>query len=43
MQPDPATYDVTDWEGLLIELPTTPPIDHDSWSKLYKLAKELKR
>jgi hypothetical protein len=42
MQPDPATYDDTDWEGLLIELPTSPPIDHDSWPKLYNLAKELK-
>jgi hypothetical protein len=43
MHSDPAAYNFTDWESLLIELPTSPQIDHDSWPKLYKLAKELKR
>jgi hypothetical protein len=36
-QPDPAAYD-TDWEGLLLGLPTSAPVDSDCWPKLYKLA-----
>jgi hypothetical protein len=43
MQPDLAAYDDTDWEGLLLELPTSTPVDHNSWPKLYKLARELRR
>jgi hypothetical protein len=43
MQPDPTAYEDTDWEGLLLELPTSTPIDHDSWPKLFKLSRELKR
>jgi hypothetical protein len=43
MQPDPAAYDNTDQEDLLLELPTSKPDDQDSWPRLFKLARELKR
>lgn len=41
--PDPAMYLDMEWEGLMTDLPASPPIAPESWTNIFKLAKELKR